>query len=31
MKKNILAAILLCFVPGLMSAQGSDVNSRDIL
>ena len=30
MKKNILAAILLCFVPGLMSAQGSDVNSRDL-
>ena len=30
MKKNILAAILFCFVPGLMMAQGSDVNSRDL-
>ena len=30
MKKIILAAILLCFVPGLMSAQESDVNSRDL-
>ena len=30
MKRNILAAILFCFVPGLMMAQGSDVNSRDL-
>ncbi len=30
MKKIILAAILFCFVPGLMMAQGSDVNSRDL-
>lgn len=30
MKKNILAAILFCFVPGLMMAQESDVNSRDL-
>lgn len=30
MKKNILAAILFCFVAGLMMAQGSDVNSRDL-
>ena len=30
MKKIILAAILFCFVPGLMMAQESDVNSRDL-
>ena len=30
MKKIILAAILFCLVPGLMMAQGSDVNSRDL-
>ena len=30
MKKNNLAAILFCFVPGLMMAQESDVNSRDL-
>ena len=30
MKKIILAAILLCFVPGLMMAQERDVNSRDL-
>lgn len=30
MKKNILAAILFCFVAGPMMAQGSDVNSRDL-
>ena len=30
MKKNILAAILFCFVAGPMTAQESDVNSRDL-
>ncbi len=30
MKKIILAAILFCFVPGLMMAQERDVNSRDL-
>ena len=30
MKKNILAAILLCLIAGPMSAQESDVNSRDL-
>ncbi len=30
MKKIILAAILFCFVAGPMTAQGSDVNSRDL-
>ena len=30
MKRNIISAILLCLIAGTMSAQESDVNSRDL-